>query len=327
VTVRWGFLGAGWIATRALAPAVHAAAGASLQSVAARDETRAAALSPAGGCRPDYESLLADPTVDAVYISLTNEAHARWSIAALEAGKHVLCEKPLAMNAAEVDTIIAAAAAADRLAVEASWYRWHPRTQYAQRLVASGAVGSVRRVDAGFTFDGRLEGNYRLEPGRGGGALYDIGCYAASAVLWAAGPASVRSVTAQQRLGATGVDLATQARFELDTGSAAVAAGIAEPPRQWLRIEGEDGATVELAEPAFTAWRSDETSLVVTRDGRSAAVAFPAVDAYQLMVEQVSAAIRGEPAWLLPLSESRATAAVLDACFASARSGGVAVAP
>src|SRR5439155_5482084 len=106
---RWGFLGAGWIAGRALAPAVHAAPGAVLYAVASRDVSRARALAPSGPVYDDYAALLDDPDVDAVYVSLTNEAHAPWSIAALSAGKHVLCEKPLAMTAAEVDAMSAAA--------------------------------------------------------------------------------------------------------------------------------------------------------------------------------------------------------------------------
>ncbi len=178
MTVRWGFLGAGWIATRALAPAVAAADGAVLLAVAARDITRAAALGPAGRVYDDYAGLVADDEVDAVYISLTNEVHAHWSIAALQAGKHVLCEKPLAMNAREAVAMSEAANAAGRRLVEASWYRWHPRVRRAQELLAAGRIGSVRHVSAGFTFAGNLAGNYRLEPTRGGGALYDVGCYA-----------------------------------------------------------------------------------------------------------------------------------------------------
>ena len=122
--VRWGFLGAGGIARTALAPAVAAASGAVLHAVAARDPARAAALGPVRAYG-DYAALLADDDVDAVYVALHNDAHLPWTLAALAAGKHVLCEKPLGLSAAEVDQM--AAAAGDRLVVEASWYRWHPR--------------------------------------------------------------------------------------------------------------------------------------------------------------------------------------------------------
>jgi D-xylose 1-dehydrogenase (NADP+, D-xylono-1,5-lactone-forming) len=273
----------------------------------------------------DYAALLADPDVDAVYISLTNEAHAPWSIAALSAGKHVLCEKPLAMTAGDVDAMVSAAAAAGRVLVEASWYRWHPRVRLAAELVRHGAIGDVRHVAAGFTFHGRLDGNYRLESARGGGALYDVGCYAVSAALWAFGGAPVREVAARQRVGPTGVDLATEAVLSFEAGDAEIRVGISEPPRQWLVISGDRGE-IELPASSYTSWKDDETVLLVSDGAGTRRLPVPAVDAYQLMVEEVSSVVAGGAGWTLPLTESRATAAVLDACFASARAGGTAVA-
>lgn len=267
----------------------------------------------------DYAALLTDPDVDAVYVSLTNDVHAQWSIDALAAGKHVLCEKPLAMTAAQVDDMAAAAVSAGRLLVEASWYRWHPRTRRAAALVAEGAIGRVRHVSAGFAFDGQLDGNYRLDPARGGGALYDVGCYAVSAALWAFGGAAPRSVSARQRLGPTGVDLATDAVLSFAGGEAEIHVGISEPPRQWLVISGDDGE-IELPGAPYTSWVDDATVLSVS-GGTSGVrrIDVPPVDAYRLMVEDVSSVIAGGTGWLLPVAESRATAAALDACFAAAR--------
>jgi len=324
VTVRWGFLGAGWIATKALAPAVHAAEGATLQAVAARDLERARRLEPTGPVYDSYDELLRSDDVDVVYISLTNDVHAQWAIAAMRAGKHVLCEKPLAMNAAQVREMAAVAEETGRLLVEASWYRWHPRVRRAQEELAAGRIGAVRHVAAGFTFDGKLTGNYRLEVERGGGALYDVGCYAVSAALWAFGSLP-REVTARQQLGPTGIDLVTEAVLEFDGGVAEVRAGVSEPPHQWLVIAGEHGE-IEFRDAAYTSWRDDETLLLVS-DGRSTQrEKFPAVDPYRVMVEEVSGALRGGTGWTLPLSDSLATAAVLDAAFASARAGSVPVA-
>ena len=291
-----------------------------MRAVASRDRSRAQALRPSGPAYDDYAALLADPDVDAVYISLTNDVHAHWSIAALAAGKHVLCEKPLAMTAAEVDAMTAAAAAADRLLVEASWYRWHPRVRLAAQLVRDGAIGAVRHVAAGFSFDGRLDGNYRLDPVRGGGALYDVGCYAVSAALWAFGGAEVREVVARQRIGPTGVDLLTEAVLSFDDGDAEIRAGISEPPRQWLVLTGDAGE-IELRDAPYTSWVEDDTVLLVSDGAGTRRIDVPAVDAYRVMVEEVSSVIAGGPGWVVPLAESRATAAVLDACFASARSG------
>lgn len=317
--VRWGFLGAGMVARAALAPAVAAADGAVLHAAAARDPARAAALGT-DRAYDDYAALLADPDVEAVYISLTNEAHLPWTLAALEAGKHVLCEKPLGLTSAEVDLMAAAAQAADRLVVEASWYRWHPRVRLAQARLAE--IGPVRHVAAGFRFDGELGGNYRLEPGRGGGALYDVGCYAVSACLWAMGKGRPVDVVAQSQTGPTGVDLDTRAvlRWTGDT-EAEVHVGMTGGEGQWLVITGEHGE-LELRDTPYTSWTKDETELWISDGIGTERVPVPATDAYRVMVEEVSSVLRGGPGWVLPLAESRDTAAVLDAAFASAASGG-----
>jgi xylose dehydrogenase (NAD/NADP) len=313
VTVRWGFLGAGFVATKALAPAVHAAPGALLHAAAARDPARAKALGPSV-VHGSYEALLADPDVDAVYISLTNEAHLPWVLASLRAGKHVLCEKPLGLTADEVREM--AAAAGDRLLVEASWYRWHPRVRLAQQRLRD--VGEVQHVSAGFTFGGVPNGNYRLEPGRGGGALYDVGHYAVSAVLWAVGQGPPSDVAARSLLGPTGVDLVTEAVLDWPSGaSAEVRAGIDEGEGQWLVVSGTAGE-LELRDAPFTSWVEDDTELWVS-DGRGTErLAVPATDAYAVMVEEVSSVVAGGPGWVLPLEESLACAQVLDAIRAAA---------
>lgn len=323
--VRWGFLGAGWVASRALAPAVHSADGAVLQATASRDPARGRQLNPRGPSYSSYDDLLADPDVDAIYISLSNESHAPWTIAALQAGKHVLCEKPLAMTAADVAEMAAAAATTGRLLVEASWYWWHPRIRLAQRLLSEGRIGAVRHVNAGFTFAGQLAGNYRLEAARGGGALYDVGCYAISAAIWAFGNAPVRDVVARQQLGESGVDLVTEAVLSFDAGEAHIRAGINEDPKQWLVISG-DGGEIQLRDSAYTSWIKDETELLVSDGSSTQRLRTPAEDAYRVMVEEMSAVIRGRDGWLLPLAESRVTAAVIDACFASAQADGAPVA-
>lgn len=320
--IRWGFLGAGWIAGQALAPAVHAAEGAVLHAVASRDPVRSAALGPAR-VHASYAHLLADPEVDAVYINLSNEAHLPWTLAALAAGKHVLCEKPLGLTAQEVDQMSAAAGALQ--VVEASWYRWHPRIRLAQQRLTE--VGPIRHVSAGFTFAGVPEGNFRLDPNRGGGALYDVGCYAVSACLWGVGQGLPAAVAATSRQGPTGVDLVTRVLLDWDDGaSAEVHAGIDDGEGQWLVLTGEHGE-VELRDAPYTSWKHDDTELWISQGTGTERIAVPGTDAYLLMVEEVSAALGGGPGWILPLAESRQTAAVLDAAFASARRGGVAVAP
>jgi predicted dehydrogenase len=320
MSVRWGFIGAGWIARVALAPAVHAADGARLQAVAARDPLRAAGLGPVGGVYDDYRALLDDPSVEAVYISLSNEAHKPWTLAALAAGKHVLCEKPLALDADEVAEMAAAAEAAGRLLVEATWYRWHPRTRRAAALLRAGVVGPVREVESGFVFDGVAAGNYRLDPARGGGALYDLGPYSVGAALWAVPDEEPTVVRAEQTTSTTGVDLTMDATLVLGSATARTRSSVAETDAQWLRIAAEGGG-LEFSAPVFTdRWAP---SRLTVRDGDTERVEeFPAVDPYQVMVEHVSRAIRGDgTAWLLPLTESLRVARTTDAIFAAARAG------
>jgi predicted dehydrogenase len=321
MTVRWGFLGAGNIARAALAPAVLAADGAVLQAVGARDAARAAALEPVSAYG-SYDEVLADPDVDAVYIALHNDAHLPWVLAGLAAGKHVLCEKPLGLDVAEVDRMTQAAQDADRLLVEASWYRWHPRVRLAQERLAE--IGTVQHVAAGFCFAGLAADNYRLEPGRGGGALYDVGCYAVSAALWAVGRGLPDEVAAQVRLGPTGVDLDSRAVLDWDGATAEVRASIDSDDGQWLVITGDRGE-IELRGEPFTAMAASE--LWVSDGTGTERVPVEATDAYRVMVEEMGAVVEGRPGWVLPLEQSRQTASVLDAAFASGRAGGSPVAP
>jgi predicted dehydrogenase len=307
VTVRWGFLGAGNIARVALAPAVHAADGATLHHVGARDADRAAALGPRRASS-SYQAVLDDPDVDAVYVALSNEAHLPWTLAALEAGKHVLCEKPLGLTAEEVRRMVEAADRAGRTVVEASWYRWHPRVRLVQQRLAD--LGPVRHVSAGFTFGGVPEDNYRLDPARGGGALYDVGCYAVSACLWAVGRGLPEGVTAQNRLGPTGVDLETTAALTWEGASAQVRAGIDNGEGQWLAVTAADGE-VELRDAPYSSWKQPST-VVLTDKAGCRELEVPAVDAYEVMVAEVSSYLEGGDGWVLPLEESLHTAAVLD---------------
>ncbi|MCU0262194.1 MAG: Gfo/Idh/MocA family oxidoreductase [Candidatus Nanopelagicales bacterium] len=317
--VRWGFLGAGFVASKGMAPAVHAADGAVLQAVGARDAGRAAALEPAGSVG-SYAQVCARDDVDAVYVSLPNNDHLHWVQVALEAGKHVLCEKPLGMDAAEVAVMRGAARRADRLLVEAAWNRWHPRTRRIDALVAP--ITGQREVAAWFTFPGVPADNYRLDPARGGGALLDVGCYTVSAALAALGVDDSSSgpgvdvVAVERHSGPTGVDLTTVAGLAHPNGTARVTASFERPEAQGLTIEAP-GLSVEFGGQAFTTWR-EPCVLRIVQDGVAREERFDACDPYQLMVEAVSARIRGEDAWVLPLDTSQAVAATLDAIAATA---------
>ena len=307
--VRWGFLGAGNVATFALAPAVHAACGAVLQAVAAREPDRARALRPTGRVYGDYAALLEDDDVDAVYISLPNAAHRRWALAALDAGKHVLCEKPLACSAAEVHELAAAARSTDRLLVEATWYRWHPRTRRALSLLDD--LGPALEVEAAFCFGDVPAGDFRLDPAQGGGALADVGCYALSAAAAFLRAEQLDVVSAQLQTGPTGVDVAGSAQVVGGTGNATVRFGIDETEVQGVVVRCERG-TLELVAPPFTAWH-EPARLRVVVDGVEREERFDGVDAYQLMVQACSDRVTGGTSFVQTLDESLIVATAADA--------------
>ena len=304
--VRWGFLGAGFVASRGVAPVVHDSTVAVLQCVAARDLSRAEALEPARAVT-EYEAVCEADDVDAVYVSLPNDAHLPWVVRALEAGKHVLCEKPLALDADQVRAMRDAADAAGVVLVEAAWNRWHPRTRRVADLLSDVAAPSVSR--SWFTFPGVPDGNYRLDPSRGGGALLDVGCYAIGAALLALGP-DVAVEAAQASTGPTGVDLTISSALRSPVGTAEIRGSFQEPESQGWHVEAP-GLVLDVPHPAFTSWR-EPSSLVVTRDGAELTETFGSCDAYRLMVDAVSDRVAGGDAWVLPVSESLAVARAVD---------------
>jgi xylose dehydrogenase (NAD/NADP) len=336
--IRLGFIGAGGIVQRALAPAVQAADGVVLQAVAARSLDRAAALQPVGRSYDDYDALLADPDVDLVYVALDNAGHLPWTLAALAAGKHVLCEKPLGLDPAAVELMTAAAAEHDRLLVEAFWYRWHPRTRRLEQLLSQGALGPLRQVEADFTFSGGGAGDprrhFRLDPERGGGGLYDVGCYALSAAHLALGP-NLEVISATARRGPTGVDLEAsavlRARSAHGTGTstragsthgteadtdpiALIRCGIDGADRQQVTVTGE-AARAEFGDPAFGAIHTVAELRIVTPDGAVRQEQFAPVDPYRLMIEAVAARIRGDESFLPGAEHSRQVADTTVAIF------------
>lgn len=308
MTVRWGFIGAGYVASRAMAPAVHSARGATLQAVASRDPQRSAELEPVT-VHARYEDLIDDPSVDAVYISLTNAQHRQWVIAALEAGKHVLCEKPLAMNAAEVREMQDAAARNDRLLVEAVWTRWQPRMQRMAEILRNGDLGDLQSIDTAFTFRGDLTGNYRSLPEFGGGALLDVGCYQVHLWLMILGSDTRVSVTNVDRfVGATGVDLTTEVRTMLDDRTTAHAVCSFDlEPEQKIALTGSRAVMRTGEGEAFTFWKQPGTLHV-----GDVVEQFPPDDAFMSMVESVSATILGEASTIFPTADSLRVAEILD---------------
>jgi xylose dehydrogenase (NAD/NADP) len=297
---RWGLIGAGWIATTAIAPAMHAAENTVIQAVASRDKERSKALNPIT-VHETYDALLSDPLVDSVYISLPNHLHCEWTVKALRAGKHVLCEKPFAMNVAEVELMIQTARECDRLLVEAVWSRWHPRMIRMVELVKSGSIGEVTSIDASFTFPASIEGNYRQTPEMGGGALFDIGVYPLHAIAAIVGDsAHVEIEKCEVNTGPTGIDLTT--RWNMRINNSIKANGLASfemPEKQSLIVTGEKETITLDGDQAFTSWHSPSTLQIGDLHEE-----FEAVDPYMLMIENFGKKIQGQDSWVLPLETS-----------------------
>lgn len=324
-TTRWGLLGAGWIARRAIAPAMHSATGVSLDVIGARDRARAEALTPRRAAYDSYDAVIDDPSIDAVYIALSNDGHLPWAIRAMEAGKAVLCEKPLGSTADEARHMRDVARATGRLLVEATWNLWHPRTARAAALLASDAIGRLRSVSGAFVIDGVADGNYRLEVERGGGALLDVGCYPLTAATWSAVGAARDSAilieAVQIERSASGIDLTTDAHLSLNGIPVHVRGSFVESPFQSLTLEGDQGLLEFTGNDAFTSWLQPSSLRVLDRDGERVEH-FAPVDPYRLMVESVSAAVRDEAAWLPRPEWSIAVADAMDAILGHGSSRG-----
>jgi len=321
-TVNWGFIGAGGLATGTTANSLHNARNAVLYAAAARDANRARTLSPAVAY-DSYEKLIADPEVDAVYISLNNDAHLPWIIKSLDAGKHVLCEKPMVLNAG--DAIAAFAHARDKglLLIEAVWSLWHPRAQRLRELVSSNAIGTPTNYLGTFTFDGVPHGNYRLDPMKGGGALYDVGIYPLHALvaLLAKDTEYVVTQAHDEKLDQQ-VDMTMKAQFNYENtmckGSGAIVASFAMHPSQRFILKGTDGEITLPGDQAFTSY-NQVSELTITSNGKTSTENFAPVDSYQRMFENVSDRISGNDGWLPDPCQSVQVAKILDQIFTSAR--------
>ena len=308
MTINWGFVGASWVAGKGMAPAVRAASNAKLFAVASRDADRSAALEPER-VHATYDDLILDPDVDAVYISLANHLHCEWAVRALNAGKHVLCEKPLATSSDEARQMINAASDNDRLLVEAVWSRWHPRFARTVELVRSGSIGQIQSISSEFTFTGNFDNNYRLSPTLGGGSLLDVGPYQVHA--WVALIKEISDISIvdfKRSVGPTGVDLTTKFSGTLNSTidvSSVTSFEMAE--KQSLTIAGDAGVIEFLEGQAFTSW--NEASSLRIGD---VVEHFEAVDPFTVMIQSMGERIAGGDAWLPSNRESLRVMEILE---------------
>ena len=297
------------------------AAGTSVEvvAVASRDGARAEAYAAEHGiatAHGSYEALLEDADVDAVYISLPNGMHHEWTMRALAAGKHVLCEKPYTRHPAEAEEAFDAAEAAGLVLMEAFMYRHHPQTATIERLVRERAVGRLLAIKAVFSFALADLTNVRALPELDGGALMDVGCYCVSGSRVVAGEPV--SVLAEQVVGETGVDMALYGTLRFrDEVVAQIEASFLAPERQYVEVVGDGGVL-----RAFAPWRVDWGGhLVLERDGASEDVSVEEANSYTAQLENFAGAVAGDAAPRLGRADAVPQARVLDALYRSAESG------
>jgi xylose dehydrogenase (NAD/NADP) len=318
MTLRLGLLSTARINREILAGAAATDA-VDVVAVASRERARAEAYARdhgLGRAHGSYDELLADPEVDAVYNPLPNSLHIPWSLRALEAGKHVLCEKPLSSRADEVAAAFETATRRGLLLAEAFMYRHHPQMARAAELVRGGSIGRLRAIHAVFSFRLADRANVRMLRELDGGALMDVGCYCVSGARLLAGEPEL--VYGDATWGETGVDVAFHGtlRFAGDVVAQFEASFVA-PRRQRLEAIGEEG-TLALEAPWRWDWGGD---VVLERGSGAERIGVPDANAYRLELENFAAAVAGRAEPLLGRDDALGQARTLEALFRSARDG------
>ena len=320
--LRWGILSTASIGVQKVIPSIQQAERCEVVAIASRDGARAeevAAELGIGRAHGSYEDLLADGEVDAVYIPLPNHLHLDWTIAAARAGKHVLCEKPLAMTAADAERMIAACEAEGVLLMEAFMYRLHPTWEAVRDLIASDRIGELREVQSWFSYFNDDPADIRNQPEAGGGALFDIGCYSVnlSRMLFGAEPVRVQAeVRRDERLG---IDVSTSGILGFPNGVATFTCAIRSEPDQRVHVYGSRGRiSIEIP---FNIPPDVPTRVFLTAGGdppvrpNTETLTFEPADEYAIQAERfAAAALDGEPV-PTPPSDAVANLRVIEELF------------
>jgi len=325
--VKWGVLGVAKIATEKVIPAMQRGEVSRIHAIASRDAGRAQAAAAKLGIPKaygSYEALLADSEIEAIYNPLPNELHVPWTEKALAAGKHVLCEKPIALDADESRQLIGARDRSGKLLAEAFMVRFHPQWLRAREIARSGEIGEIGAIQTMFAYRLVDPTNIRNRP-PGGGGLYDIGCYAIATARYIFGAEPIRLAAALDIDPRFGTDRLASAVIEFPGGRhLTFSAGTQLAGHQRVTIAGSEGR-IELPIP-FNAPIDRPTRITVDSGidlvGSGArSEEFATCDQYTLQGDAFSRAIRGEGVWEFPIEDAVANMKVIDACFRAARSG------
>lgn len=326
-TVRWGVLGTARIARNYLYAAIRDAELCELTAVASRDRATGEAVAAEfriPRVHDSYEALLADPDLDAVYLPLPNDLHGPWIRAAADAGKHVLCEKPLSLSATEADAVAAYCRERGVLLMEAFMYRFHPAWAEVRRLLAEGAIGRLTDVETWFAFRSQqAASDYRMSMARGGGALLDVGCYAVNLTRWLLGDVP-DAVTASARLDPAGeVDLTFSAILDYGQARSVFTASMEQEPDHRVRLHGTSG-WLSVADP-FNCPADHVTTITIASGGDAhphhsslRTLQVPAADQYGLQATALSRAILEGTTAPVAAEDAAANMRLIDRLFAAA---------
>ncbi len=321
-------LGTANIAVKRIIPAIIAGRRGRVAALASRDAERAAQLAARFGIERShgsYQALLDDPSIDAVYIPLPNHLHVEWTVKALEAGKHVLCEKPIALCAADAHAIVAARDRSGRRVVEAFMVRCHPQWHRVRTLVRSGRIGVLRAIQSAFVFSVLDPRNVRNQPDIGGGALYDVGCYPIVTARYLFGCEPQRAMALVERDPDMGIDRVTSGLLEFPGGGQlSFSASLQLAPYQRVTILGSEGR-IEVGVP-FTPPAEHSCRIVIdtgkSLDGSSATTeTFAPIDQYAAQCDLAAEIFRNEATQEFPIEDAIANMRVIDALYRSAESG------
>ena len=325
--IRWGILSTAKIGVAKVIPAMQKGALSEVVAIASRSEAKAREAADAldiARSHGSYEALLADPEVDAIYNPLPNDQHVPWSIRALEAGKHVLCEKPIALSAAEGRTLADAAARHPKLKLmEAFMYRHHPQWRTAKEMIRAGRIGRLRTIQTFFSFFNDDPSNIRHDPAMGGGGLMDIGCYAISLSRWLFDAEPARVLAHVEIDPAWKIDRMASAILDFgDGGSATFTCSMAVSALQVVQVVGTEGR-IELSEVPFNAPNNVPCALRVQRNhGPVERVEVETCDQYTIQGDLFSRAILDDTPVPTPIEDAIRNMDVIEAVLAAGASGG-----
>jgi len=325
--VRWGVLSTAGIGVRKVVPAMQKGEWIEVIAIASRDLRKAEETARTLGIARaygSYEELLADPQVEAVYNPLPNQLHVPWSIKAAEAGKHVLCEKPLSMTVAEAKTLLAAQERTGVIIGEAFMVRTHPQWLRARELVGSGRIGQLRSIQGFFSYFNTDPKNIRNIPECGGGALMDVGCYPINTARFLFDQEPLRVSGLLEKDPVMNVDRLSSAMLEFPSGHAVFTCSMQLVPYQRMQLLGTKGR-IEIEIP-FNA-PNDRPCRILIDDGRDllgggiTVETFPICDQYTIQGDVFSRAVREGSKVPVPLADAIKNMAVIEAIFRSAETG------